>query len=69
MGAEMNRAQYFQLRDQAYKLVGVVGTEAEGGSESDELSDAYRRGSEMLDAIDALGYRLGFLDPETNEET
>lgn len=64
----MKRQEYFQLRDQAYKLVGVVGTEAEDVSESDELSDAYRHGSEMLDAIDALGYRLGFLDPETNEE-
>lgn len=65
----MTRKQYLKLRTDAYKLVGVIGTEAEKYSDYAHgfLVPAYSRGSEMLDQIDELGYKLGILNPETND--
>ena len=67
----MKRFEYKKLRDDTYKLVGVIGTHAELSSrkQQETLYAAYRQGSEMLDFIDQLGYELGYLNPETNEET
>lgn len=67
----MTRKEFLKLRQKMYKAVGVVGHEAElakdGTLEGGALDYAYRRGSEMLDAIDQLGYDLGILDRETND--
>jgi hypothetical protein len=64
----LNRAGFKELRDEAYKSAGIVGNAAER-FESPQLTCAYSLMCEGLDAIDDLGYKLGYLDPETNEET
>lgn len=63
----MNRTEYVNLRQSAYALVGVVGTTAELLDVTSEFDSAYCKGCGMLDAIDALGVRLGYVDAETNE--
>lgn len=61
----MTKLKYKALRTKMYKAVGQVGTLAEGSSKAN-LSVAYQKMSEGLDAIDMLGSQLGFLDPTTN---
>jgi len=63
----LKRKNYLKLRQDAYAFAGILGTDAEL-TNIPELSTAYESMGPALDAIDALGYRLGILDPETNEE-
>lgn len=68
----MTRHKYKALREKFYKVSGEVGTMAElETSQYDHahLAEAYARSCEALDAIDALGVSLGFIDPETNDFT
>lgn len=60
----LTRESFLRLRTKAYKMAGEIGTigETEG-----ELSSGYHHMCKALDEIDALGYRLGILDSETNE--
>lgn len=62
----MKRDEYYQLRNKMYNAVGELGTLAE--KYENDLSAAYNNGCYMLDYIDALGYTLNYLDPETNNE-
>lgn len=68
----MTRAKYKALRDKLYKSMGELGTMAENETSSYDhahLAEAYARGCEMLDAVDALGVSLGYIDPDTNDLT
>lgn len=62
----LNKLGYVELRESAYKNAGLIGTAAER-FERIELNAAYDAVCNALDEIDALGYSLGYLDPETNE--
>lgn len=63
----MEKKAFLALRSELYAAVGIVGSMAED-SDYGSLYIAYNKMSEGLDAIDQLGYQLGFLNPETNEE-
>lgn len=65
---KLNREGYRELREESYKSVGIVGNAAERFQDT-QLEIAYIRMSQGLDAIDQLGYDLGYLDSDTNEET
>lgn len=62
----MTKTVYLSIRTTAYKQVGELGTRAELWN-IPELNAAYDKACQSLDAIDALGIRLGYLDAETNE--
>lgn len=62
----LNRLGYIELRELAYKNAGILGDAAER-FELVDLNTAYDAACEGLDAIDTLGYSLGYLDAETNE--
>jgi hypothetical protein len=63
----MNKLKYLQLRGRLYKQIGQLGNEALMTC-IPELRTAYSDACLALDSIDSLGVRLGYLDPETNEE-
>ncbi len=66
MKNQLKKDEYFQLRNELYNAVGELGTLAE--KYEYDLFNAYDSGCNMLDYIDDLGYKLKYLDPETNEE-
>jgi len=62
----MRKIDYLALRNKMYSAVGTLGTHAEE-TEIPYLQDAYSSGCIMLDDIDCLGVKLGYIDAETNE--
>ena len=64
---KLTKAKFKDIRDNAYKMAGELGTLAEIG-DCWGSGQAYNKSCDMLDAIDEIGYRLGYLDAETNEE-
>lgn len=72
----MTRQKYKALRSKLYKSVGELGTLAEiegaihGPRHEFQLLDiSYKNACEMLNHIDALGVKLGYVDAETNDLT
>ena len=68
MAPKLNRKGYKELRDDAYKSMGIIANAATK-FDSQRLEAAYNQMCAGLDEIDGYGYDLGFLDPETNEYT
>lgn len=64
---KLSKSEFKKLRNTMYKAAGELGTLAEL-KESFELANAYTHYCNALDFIDALGYKLGYLNPETNED-
>lgn len=62
----MTKYDYLGMRRKAYSLAGTIGTFAELNA-IPELNYAYRSLSDALDEIDQLGYKLKYIDPDTNE--
>ena len=62
----MSRGEYLGMRGKAYSDAGTIGALAET-TDYEELAAAYANLCFALDAIDALGVRLGIIDYETNE--
>lgn len=67
----LNRLDYIELRESANKNAGILGDAAERCENADLDATAeyraYDTACTALDALDALGYKLGYLDAETNE--
>lgn len=64
----LNFQGFKALRENAYAQAGIIGDVAERfAGLSTQLARAYNSSCETLDAIDQLGFELGYLDGETNE--
>lgn len=64
----MKKNEYLKIRTKAYEFVGEIGTLAELNDGNEYLLAAYSKACLSLDEIDQLGYSLGYLDAETNNE-
>lgn len=63
---KLTKAKYKDLRESALKIAGELGTLAEINESTNEIR-AYDKSCEMLDSIDEIGFKLGYLDIETCE--
>jgi hypothetical protein len=64
----MEKDEFFKLRNSLYAAICEIGSAAER-TDYGALYIAFNKMNDGLDAIDELGYQLGFLNPETNEVT
>lgn len=61
----MDQAEFFKMRDQLYQSVDTLKVLADL-SLDESLLEAWLYGAKMLDSIDSLGWKLGFLKTEVS---